>query len=121
MNPLLTREQLITQHCSALEGHSPLEEAALSAQLGQLSGWVADGGFICRAYSFDNYYQTIAFVNALAWLIHGEDHHPELNVTYDRCVVRFNTHSVAGISLNDFICAAKCDVLYESSPGRASA
>jgi len=50
-------------------------------------------------------------VNALAWIAHTEDHHPDLAVSYDRCVVRFNTHSVGGISINDFICAAKADAL----------
>jgi 4a-hydroxytetrahydrobiopterin dehydratase len=50
-------------------------------------------------------------VNALAWICNTEDHHPELAVSYSRCVVRFNTHSVGGISVNDFICAAKADAL----------
>jgi len=50
-------------------------------------------------------------VNALAWICHTEDHHPELAVSYSRCVVRFSTRSVGGISVNDFICAAKADAL----------
>ena len=53
----------------------------------------------------------MAFVNALAWIAHVEDHHPDLAVSYSRCTVRFNTHSVGGISINDFICAAKVDAL----------
>ncbi len=53
----------------------------------------------------------MAFVNALAWVAHPEDHHPDLAVSYNRCAVRFNTHSVGGISINDFICAAKVDAL----------
>ena len=52
-------------------------------------------------------------MNALAWVVHGEDHHPELVVGYDRCEVRFNTHSVGGITIFDFICAAKADAIYE--------
>ena len=74
----------------------------------EVSGWTAarrrDREDL-RASS--NYHETIAFVNALAWICHTEDHHPDLRVTYDHCVVRFSTHSVGGISRNDFICAAK--------------
>ena len=54
---------------------------------------------------------TMAFVNAVAWIAHREDHHPDLLVSYNRCTVRFNTHSVGGLSINDFICAAKVDGL----------
>jgi 4a-hydroxytetrahydrobiopterin dehydratase len=74
--------------------------------------WSADGAqSIRRSYRFKNYYQTIAFVNALAWIAHREDHHPDLEVGYNRCVVNFSTHSVGGLSENDFICAARIDTL----------
>ena len=53
----------------------------------------------------------MAFVDALAWMCHVEDHHPDLAVRFDHCVVRFSTHSAGGISVNDFICAAKADAL----------
>jgi len=66
---------------------------------------------IRRTFRFKNYYQTIAFVNALAWVAHHEDHHPDLEVGYNRCVVTFSTHSVGGLSENDFICAARIDAL----------
>jgi len=66
---------------------------------------------IHRDFKFKNYYQTIAFVNALAWIAHRDDHHPDLEVSYNHCVVRYSTHSVGGISENDFICAAKIDAL----------
>ena len=64
-----------------------------------------------RSFTFKNYYQTMAFVNALAWIAHQEDHHPDLEVSYNRCVVHYSTHSIGGISENDFICAAKLDAL----------
>jgi 4a-hydroxytetrahydrobiopterin dehydratase len=70
-----------------------------------------DAGQIQRTFRFKNYYQTIAFVNALAWIAHQQDHHPDLEVAYNRCVVRFSTHSVGGLSENDFICAARTDLL----------
>jgi len=70
-----------------------------------------DGRIIQRSFRFKNYYQTIAFVNALAWIAHHQDHHPDLEVGYNRCVVHFSTHSVGGLSENDFICAASIDAL----------
>jgi 4a-hydroxytetrahydrobiopterin dehydratase len=81
--------------------------------LKKVQGWSLVGGAIEKTFSFANYHQTMAFVNALAWIAHGQDHHPDLAVSYDRCVVRFNTHSVGGISINDFICAAKADALLQ--------
>ena len=85
--------------------------AAVHDHLAQVSGWHLTNGSIEKTYAFKNYHETMAFVNALAWIAHTEDHHPDLHVSYSRCVVRFNTHSVDGISVNDFICAAKADAL----------
>lgn len=88
-----------------------MNEAEIRDHLAQLSGWHSNGSAIEKSFSFKNYFETIAFVNALAWICHTEDHHPELQVTFNRCVTRFSTHSVAGISRNDFICATKADAL----------
>jgi 4a-hydroxytetrahydrobiopterin dehydratase len=72
-----------------------------------------------RQFDFKNYYRTLAFVNAVAWVAHTEDHHPEMTVTYNRCTVRYNTHSVnagrGGLSINDFICAARIDTLFNAA------
>ena len=82
-----------------------------------LPQWRLENGKLVREFRFADYYETMAFVNALAYLTHAEDHHPELTVTYNRCVARYDTHSVnqgqGGLSLNDFICAAKADALAE--------
>ena len=102
---------LLHRKCQALEGGSPMGDAEIHSHLAQVSGWQAKDGAIEKTFSFKNYHETIAFVNALAWICHTEEHHPDLAVSYDRCVVRFNTHSVGGISVNDFICAAKADAL----------
>ena len=106
---------LLKQHCQPLEkGTPPLDAAAVAALLPQLDGdWQADAaqGTLVRAFRFKNYYQTIAFVNALAWIAHQEDHHPDLEVGYNRCTVHFSTHSIGGLSRNDFICAARLDAL----------
>ncbi len=88
-----------------------MSDAAIHDHLAQVSGWQLKDGSIEKRYSFKNYFETIAFVNALAWICNTEDHHPDLAVSYSHCLVRFNTHSVGGISINDFICAAKTDAL----------
>ena len=103
---------LLHQKCRPLSG-PPMAERDVRDHLAQVSGWYLADGAIEKTFSFKNYHETMAFVNALAWIAHTEDHHPDLAVSYDRCVVRFNTHSVGGISVNDFICAAKADALLE--------
>lgn len=77
----------------------------------QVPGWRLIDGALEKAFSFQTYYQTMAFVNALAFIAHAEDHHPDLHVSYGRCTVRFNTHDVDGISASDFSCASKVDAL----------
>jgi 4a-hydroxytetrahydrobiopterin dehydratase len=91
-----------------------LSAGSVQELIGELhSDWSLseDGQRISRCFRFKDYYQTIAFVNALAWIAHREDHHPDLEVGYNRCVVNYSTHSVGGLSANDFICAARIDVL----------
>ena len=84
----------------------------------QLPGWelAEDGRALLRTFAFKNYHHTLAFVNALAWVAHREDHHPDLGVHYDRCLVRWSTHDVGGLSENDFICAARTSALLEDLP-----
>jgi len=102
---------LVDQRCKPLEGQPPMTRNQIEAQLAQSAGWALVDGAIQKSYDFADYHRTIAFVNVLAWIAHAEDHHPDLQVSYSRCTVRFNTHSVGGISVNDFICAAKVDAL----------
>ncbi|MCG6116774.1 MAG: 4a-hydroxytetrahydrobiopterin dehydratase [Aquimonas sp.] len=105
---------LAAQRCAPLRGAEHLLPAAqaLSA-LQVLPGWslVEDGQALSKTFRFSDYYRTLAFVNALAYIAHSEDHHPDLSVHYDRCVVRFSTHDVGGLSQNDLICAAKAESL----------
>ena len=89
----------------------PMSADVIDSQLAQVSGWQFSDGAIEKTFSFKNFHETMAFVNALAWISHVEDHHPDLAVSFSRCVVRFSTHSVGGVSINDFICAAKADAL----------
>ena len=78
----------------------------------QLDGWQRDENLISKIYQFKDYYETMAFVNAIAWVSHREGHHPDLKVTYNRCQVDYTTHAIQGLSENDFICAAKVDALF---------
>jgi 4a-hydroxytetrahydrobiopterin dehydratase len=84
-------------------------------RLADLPGWKLSGDgaevAIEKTFSFADYYETISFVNALAFVANALDHHPDLSVHYNRCVVRFSTHSLSGISDADFECAARADAL----------
>ncbi len=113
MKTILSREQLCNAKCLVLDNTKGNDYSSeeIAKQLHAVSDWRFVDGFIERLYSFKNYYETMAFVNALAWMIHAQDHHPELKITYNKCLVKFNTHSVNGISVNDFICAAKADLI----------
>ena len=96
-----------------------LTATEIVASLSKLVGWKLSGDgadvAIQKTYSFDNYFETIAFVNALAFIAHTQDHHPDLSVHYNRCVVRFNTHDASGLSATDFDCARQADALLSTS------
>jgi 4a-hydroxytetrahydrobiopterin dehydratase len=105
---------LVDGHCLPLPpGTKALTRGEIDSLLKQVQGWTYDGKVISKTYSFKNYYETMAFVNAIAWIAHREDHHPDLAVGYNRCRVEFSTHSIGGISRNDFICAARIERLLE--------
>jgi 4a-hydroxytetrahydrobiopterin dehydratase len=97
------------QKCQARA--SAMSEPAIRDHLAQMSSWRLAGGGIEKTFAFKGWLETVAFIDALAWMCHVEDHHPELTVRFDHCVVRFSTHSAGGVSMNDFICAAKADAL----------
>jgi 4a-hydroxytetrahydrobiopterin dehydratase len=108
---------LTQMRCKPCEGGTrPLNATETEKLLQQTPGWALNdsGNEICRTYEFKNYHQTMAFVNAVAWVAHREDHHPDLEVSYKRCRVRYSTHAIGGLSENDFICAAKLNALLES-------
>jgi 4a-hydroxytetrahydrobiopterin dehydratase len=104
--------KLAEKKCQACKPGTPVMSAEkIAGLLKEIPKWKADGGEIARMFEFKDYYHTMAFVNAVAWVAHGEDHHPDMKVGYNKCEVRFSTHSVGGLSENDFICAAKVDRL----------
>jgi 4a-hydroxytetrahydrobiopterin dehydratase len=105
--------ELAKGKCKPCEGGvPPLSEAEAAALMAELAGWSREGNSIAKTYRFKNYYETLAFVNATAWISHREDHHPDLEVGYNQCRVSYTTHAIGGLSDNDFICAAKIDALF---------
>ena len=108
---------LTSKHCEACEGiGEALKINQISNLLSQISSkWVVskDSRTIKRNFAFNNFYETMAFVNALAWIANLENHHPDLEVGYNYCNVTFTTHALDGLSQNDFICAAKTDLLID--------
>ncbi|WP_018146141.1 MULTISPECIES: 4a-hydroxytetrahydrobiopterin dehydratase [unclassified Thioalkalivibrio] len=108
---------LKTRHCESCEGMTaPMPRADAERALEQVhDAWGIDeaGKSIQRSFKFKNFHETMAFVNAVAWIAHGEDHHPDMAVGFNRCAVEFSTHAIGGLSENDFICAARVDALFD--------
>ena len=108
-------EKLSDKRCLPCEGGvKPLDRTMADKMLKQLGGqWQlsADGKQITGTFEFKNYYRTTAFVNAVAWIAHNEDHHPDIAFGYKTANVTYWTHAIGGLSENDFICAAKVDAL----------
>ena len=107
--------ELVERRCKPCEGKVAAYTAEQAkAELKQLSAdWrlIEDGKALKRNFAFRDFYRTMSFVNALAHVANTEDHHPDLSVGYNYCHVTFATHSIGGLSENDFICAAKLDIL----------
>lgn len=103
--------QLLAKGAPALDAHS------IQSMLALVADWKFDPlkQHITKAFTFRDYYQTIAFVNAVAWIAEQQNHHPDLQVSYKQCTVTYTTHSVNGLSRNDFICAARIDALIIAS------
>jgi len=106
--------ELESKSCKPCEGGvAPLTADVIHTLLQKVQDWslADDKKQISRSFSFKNYYQTMAFVNAVAWIANQEDHHPDLEVSYNRCLVTYTTHAIGGLSENDFICGAKINTL----------
>lgn len=109
---------LSAKSCKPCEGGAPPLGADETERLLQgLDGWQISGSELVKNFGFRNYYETMAFVNAIAWISHRENHHPDLEVGYKECRVRYSTHAIGGLSENDFICAAKIDALLARAQG----
>lgn len=105
---------LTNKNCKPCEGGVPaLTQDEAKNLLKQLEGWELKDNVIGKTFAFKNYYQVMAFVNAVAWMTHREDHHPDMQVGFNQCRVEYSTHAIGGLSENDFICAAKVDALFK--------
>lgn len=91
-----------------------MTDTEIAERMLELEGWSRDDDTIVKTYRFANYHETMAFVNASAWISHRADHHPDLTVGYNQCTVAYTTHSAGGLSRKDFDCAAKVDALFAS-------
>ena len=101
------------------QNRKALGPTEIVTQLTQLNGESANGwklidGALEKHWKFANFHETMAFVNAVAWIAHREDHHPDIALGYNRCSLRFNTHDVNGISVSDFHCAGAVDALQKA-------
>jgi 4a-hydroxytetrahydrobiopterin dehydratase len=107
----ITLQSLASQHCVNAGALKACGADEIDAHLAVLPEWRLENGEIAKTFKFADYYRTMAFVNALAWISHREDHHPDLSVHFNRCRVAYSTHALGGISRNDFVCAAKIEML----------
>ena len=104
--------ELHTIRCVGCEGGIPaMTREEVKVLLPQVPGWELnhDGTGISKRYTFKGFYKTMAFVNAVAWIANQENHHPDMEVGYNYCLIKYTTHAVKGLTKNDFICAAKVD------------
>jgi len=107
---------LTEKHCAPCEGGvDPMTHAAANEMLGEVPGWSLsdDGRMISRRFEFKGFYKTMSFINAMAWVVNKENHHPDFSAGYNFCEVGFTTHEIDGLSENDFICAAKVNALLD--------
>ncbi|HWE02783.1 MAG TPA: 4a-hydroxytetrahydrobiopterin dehydratase [Tepidisphaeraceae bacterium] len=110
--PTDTANALAQKSCKDCAGDAKkLNDKQIATLLGDVPEWEQFDGRIARTFHFKNYYESMAFVNATAWISHREDHHPDLEVGYNKVRVSYSTHSVGGLSESDFICAAKIESL----------
>src|SRR5215218_9829467 len=104
----MSQTKLIDRHSRALPKGTPaLTEKQIADYLKQARGWKIQNGELVRELKFANYYETMSNMVAIAMLAQSEDHHPDMMVSYNKLAIRYRTHSVGGLSENDFICAAK--------------
>jgi 4a-hydroxytetrahydrobiopterin dehydratase len=106
---------LAQQRCAHQSGPA-LSDAEQAILLSQLHGWLIEGqgpgATLRKTFTLPDFHRTMAFANAVAWIAHEQDHHPDMHVSYQRCILIWSTHSVGGLSINDFICAARVDTLF---------
>jgi len=110
----MNTNDLATAHCQPRKGaHDAVDTAQASTLLRQLPGWTLreDGKALVKDFRFDDFHRTLGFINAVGFMANHEDHHPDLEAGYGHCRLTWSTHDVGGLSMNDFICAARVEAL----------
>jgi 4a-hydroxytetrahydrobiopterin dehydratase len=108
---MLTRDALRALDGTTVDGRSALTTAQAAGPLRAVPDWACTEGTLERRFEFRDFHETMAFVNAVAWIAHRHDHHPDMTVGFRHCQLRYTTHSAGGLTLKDFICAACIDAL----------
>jgi 4a-hydroxytetrahydrobiopterin dehydratase len=91
-----------------------LGDAEIQASLKNLTNWEIDNGMLQRRFTLPSFPATIFFACAVAHLAEVGQHHPDLNISYNKIAVRFATHSVGGITTKDFEMAQKVNELWST-------
>lgn len=105
-------DHLARQHCQTLRGaQHRLSDPQIQELLQCLPGWTLIEDQLSKVWQFKDYDQTMSFINGVAWMAQREDHHPDVYFSHNRVRIGYSTHDVRGLSMNDFICAAKVEAL----------
>lgn len=108
----MTKDELLATDCTPRKGPADALSASQIAELAALlPDWQVDAGVLRREFRWKDFHETMGFANAVAWMANRQDHHPDLELGYNYCRMRWSTHDVGGLSLNDFFCAAKVDAI----------
>ena len=112
----MNQSTLSTQRCQPQAGKQALDAARIDALLVELTGWQLDDArqAIAKDFRFKDFHHTLGFINAVGFMANQQDHHPDIEAGYGHCRLRWSTHDVGGLSLNDFICAARTEALLAS-------
>lgn len=111
----MSKSNLSSQHCTSATAGDALDEADIQRHLGELDGWrLAPGGkSLVKNFKFKDFHHTLGFINAVGFMANREDHHPDIEAGYGHCQLTWSTHDAKGLTLNDFICAARVDALVQ--------
>ena len=102
--------QLKTLKCRACEGlEDKLSSKQIKEYLSKISGWKQEGNKIAKKLKFKDFQSSLDFVNQVGKLAEQEDHHPDIEFGWGYATITLTTHSLKGLSINDFILAAKID------------
>lgn len=107
---------LYEQHCEASTIPTLLSAEQTKSYLKEIPTWNTnlEKKGISRTFKFKDYHQTLLFINSIAEIIHAENHHPNISFGYNSCSINYSTHSADGVTLFDFICAAKIERVFST-------